>query len=161
MELLNLLQIFNKKILLFLNRAVIALFSLLIVLISINVIFRYIFKSPIFWVTEFSCYCLVWLVFIGSSIAFYNGEHICMNFSTDSWPTKLKFILYLIHSIFIFLFLIIIIVYGTKLSLMNINSQTSTLPVSKGLVYFMAPINGFFMFLFFLEIVLVKWRKYN
>lgn len=41
-----------------------------------QVVLRYLFNSPMTWIEEISRYLFVWIVFLGSALAFRTGVHI-------------------------------------------------------------------------------------
>lgn len=51
----------------------------LVIILFINVLFRFVLFIPSAWADELSRYTFTWLVLIGASIAMYNWEHIDIN----------------------------------------------------------------------------------
>ena len=56
----------------------------LTVLITVSVISRWIFNSPITWQYEATLVCLSWVVFIGMSITFRQDEHMRLTFVSNA-----------------------------------------------------------------------------
>lgn len=49
------------------------------VLLFANVVLRYVFSAPLNWAEEFTLYTMVWIVFIGGSIAVRTRGHIAID----------------------------------------------------------------------------------
>jgi C4-dicarboxylate transporter, DctQ subunit len=49
------------------------------VLLFVNVVLRYVFLAPINWAEELTLYLMVWIVFIGGSIAVRTRGHIAID----------------------------------------------------------------------------------
>lgn len=47
-----------------------------------QVVLRYVFDAGFPWAEEFSRYCFVWIVFLGSAVAFHRGLHIGVDLIT-------------------------------------------------------------------------------
>lgn len=48
-------------------------------LLFVNVVLRYIFRDPIPWAEEVSIYLIVWIVFVGGSVAVRTRGHIAID----------------------------------------------------------------------------------
>lgn len=48
-------------------------------LLFVNVVLRYVFLAPISWAEELTLYVMVWIVFIGSSVAIRTRGHIAID----------------------------------------------------------------------------------
>lgn len=154
--LLVLLKKINTSIVKLIEYIIIVLFAFLIVCVGTNVFFRYVLKSPLFWVTEASCYALVYLVMLGSIIALYKGEHVKVNVNFDGFQGWIKKSLEIITNIVVFGFLVVFIILGFILTKNNMASYTGTLPIPMGCVYIVAPISGILAIPLYLEQVLIK-----
>lgn len=146
----------NQILIKFINSILCTLFSVLIFIVMLNVICRYVLKKPLFWVTEFSCYILVYLIFFGAALALYKSEHVCINTKEIKISPAFKCICEKISIVFNYLFIILLIVFGTVVSFENMGSYTGSLPIPMGCVYLAAPLSGVAMFLLYTEYILVK-----
>lgn len=67
---------------------------------SVGVFMRYVVKSPILWQEEIQAFCQVWMVFLGSSVAFRTGSHVAIEIFVDPLPQKAQRIIgYIIDAI--------------------------------------------------------------
>ena len=48
-------------------------------LLFVNVVLRYVFLAPISWAEELSLYLLVWIVFVGASVAVRTRGHVAID----------------------------------------------------------------------------------
>jgi TRAP-type C4-dicarboxylate transport system permease small subunit len=59
--------------------------AVLISVISIGIIFRYLFNSPLSWEQEASTLLFIWVAFLGASIAFHMKAHVSITFLFDTF----------------------------------------------------------------------------
>lgn len=76
-----------------------ALFGTMAVAVFLQVIFRYIFRSPLFWSEELARYLFVWSSFLGGAIAARKGSHIGLELIQNAVPGILKLILRFLASL--------------------------------------------------------------
>lgn len=146
----------NRRLTKALKNVLCILFSILIVIVTLNVICRYVFKSPLFWVTEISCYILVYLIFGGAALALYDGEHVIINTEEMKVLIKIKLGLGKIAIILNYAFIFLLIVFGMMVTVKNLKSYTGALPIPMGYVYMAAPLSGVVMLCLYTERVLGK-----
>jgi len=91
------------------------LVSLMAIVVFAQVILRFVFKHSLFWSEELSRYLLVWISFIGASIAFKSGYHIGVQFMLNKAPNNFRKILEFSSSFFILFFLIVVTIKGVSL----------------------------------------------
>jgi C4-dicarboxylate transporter DctQ subunit len=69
--------------------AMMVLMSCLVVIVVTSVIFRYILLSPIAWCDEVSRYLMIWLGFLGASIAMREKLHVSVEFVVRWAPPRI------------------------------------------------------------------------
>lgn len=83
---MELLDILNTR----LNRIVCgfltAVFTVMVVVVFAQVIFRYSLEQPLSWSEEVARYMFIWATFLGASVAFYENTHINVTYFTDHIP---------------------------------------------------------------------------
>lgn len=129
-------------------------------LIFLNVLLRYIFKNSFTWAEELSRYLLVWITFIGGSLAVRDNVHVNMDLLLNNINIKLK--KPLIYLIYLGSSLIMVYLSYSGFKIMNdvrVSGQVSTsmefLPI--WLVYLAVPIGSILMamnyfYLFYLNL---------
>ena len=70
--------------------AVALLLTGMVVIIFLEIIFRYILKIPMVWSEQTASYIMIWLAFLSSAIAFRQGAHIGMTLLSDRLKGRLK-----------------------------------------------------------------------
>lgn len=86
------------------------------VILFANVVARYVLNSGIPWADEVVRYQIVWMVFLGGSVAARKGIHIGVDIVVKMAPPKIgRFILLIIHAIGIF-FCGVLVYYGAELT---------------------------------------------
>jgi C4-dicarboxylate transporter DctQ subunit len=86
------------------------------VILFANVVARYVLNSGIPWADEVVRYQIVWMVFLGGSVAARKGIHIGVDIVVQMAPPKIgRFILLIIHAIGIF-FCGVLVYYGAELT---------------------------------------------
>lgn len=86
------------------------------VILFANVVARYVLNSGIPWADEVVRYQIVWMVFLGGSVAARKGIHIGVDIVVKMAPPKIgRFILLIIHAIGIF-FCGVLVYFGAELT---------------------------------------------
>lgn len=62
----------------------------LLCLTFVNVIMRYIMRSPITWAEELQMFMFLWIVYLGAGAAFRNGSHVVIEIVVDALPAGAK-----------------------------------------------------------------------
>lgn len=116
---------------------------LIVVTVFIQILFRYVIKSPLIWSEEFAKFMFPWLIFSGAALASRINSHIKIDYFADKLPDRLQSILNKIIQIASFLFCMIVIFYtiplaesqkGMKSTALGIPLNCYTLSIVIGLV---------------------------
>ena len=81
-----------------------------------GVVLRYAFNYSFAWTEEVVRYSIVWLVFIGGSIAARRGAHICMDIIVVYLPPRAKLAMAALATAIACLFTLLITYYGVILT---------------------------------------------
>jgi TRAP-type C4-dicarboxylate transport system permease small subunit len=73
------MALFKKALDTFLAWAVYVLTTLLLIVMSAQVLWRYVFNDPIYWSEELARYLFVWLTFLAASMAFRDHKHMAVD----------------------------------------------------------------------------------
>jgi len=88
--------------------------ALMVVNIFGNVLLRYVFRYPIAWTEELARYLMIWLGFIGMSLALKYNEHVYISFVTKLFPKKVENILIALSRILMLVFLVAVFIHSIK-----------------------------------------------
>jgi len=120
----------------------ILLLANIIVVIFIQVFFRFILNFPLSWTEELSRLSLIWLVFISSVIAYREASHLDVKMFTDKLPRKLRLYLEVVVLIFIDIFSIFLVIKGIKFYIRQFMVISPALNISYAWFYASAPISA-------------------
>jgi|GluameStandDraft_1065615.scaffolds.fasta_scaffold04491_3 TRAP-type C4-dicarboxylate transport system permease small subunit len=111
----------------------------LVCVVAAQVAFR-VLKISIPWAEELARFLMIWLTFAGCSLAIRRKGHLSVDFFVNLAPEKLKTVIGIVTRGIIMVFFALLVVYGIRLSLRSINTLSSTLQWSMGLVYSVLPV---------------------
>ncbi|URN42085.1 TRAP transporter small permease [Peptoniphilus genitalis] len=140
----NLLKKFNK----FEEIVLVSSLVLNVIIIFMQVIMRYFFNTSLTWSEELSRYIFIWQVWLGSSIAFVDNQHIRVDliFSIFKSENSQK-VLHLINNIIWFSFNVFLVYVGVKLlgSMNARNALSSGMRLPLVYVYAALPVSSFIL----------------
>ena len=139
-----------------------ALLFALVLVIGAEVIARYVFKSSFSWSNELSRFIFIWLVFIGSSYAVVNDNHIVIEALHNLFPAKARSFLELAGDLVWIVFSIFIAYIGfsycgTLMSGLGNNSAAMDIPIAY--IYVSIPIGYLLMAVRILQRLIKKHVK--
>lgn len=105
---------------------VIMAFSLLLMLVLVfgNVVMRYVFNSGIMISEEVARMTFVWLIFIGSVLAFRTKQHLAVNMLVVRLPLKSQKIIHILRQLFILAILWLLIDGGWAQTVIGLSTVT-------------------------------------
>lgn len=62
------------------------IFCSMMIVVTAQIVMRYVLNSPLLWSEEFARYVYVWLVFIGSAYCVTQNKHVAVTLVTDRLP---------------------------------------------------------------------------
>lgn len=116
-----------------------------VVIIVAQVVFRYFLKISLAWATELAGVSLVWITFLGATLATMDESNINFNGFIDKLNGVPKFLLKTACNLFILFMCYVLIRYGYKSMLIGVNSKMVALPTTMGVCCSVIPISGVFM----------------
>ncbi|MEQ9443342.1 MAG: TRAP transporter small permease [Cyclobacteriaceae bacterium] len=121
------------------------LMTMIVLDVSIQVISRYLFQSPLGFTDELAGYLLIWLGLLGSAYATGEKQHLAIDLISGSFSTKNKRYLDLLINFLVIAFALgvlgiggIWLVYTSFL----FGQVSAALELSLGYVYLVVPISG-------------------
>ncbi|MGM8366441.1 TRAP transporter small permease [Virgibacillus sp. W0181] len=116
------------KVLMFSGICALAMIAISVLL---QIIFRYIFNSPLMWPEEAAQLLLISLLFIAAPIVERRNEHVSMDIIPNLFPKAKRFI-YLIYKVFSIVFVFVLLIssiimfYGVR----NITTNAASIPLN-------------------------------
>jgi C4-dicarboxylate transporter DctQ subunit len=122
-------------------------------ILFINVVLRYFFQSGIVWAEEFTRYSIIWITFVGGSVAVRYGAHLSVSALLEVVNAKNKRLLTAIAYIISIIFTIFLFVYGTQntLSIMATKQLTPSMEIPAYWINLAIPVGGFLLTLRFIQ----------
>jgi TRAP-type C4-dicarboxylate transport system permease small subunit len=130
-----------------------------IILATIMVVGRFVFKNQPAWCTELILTFMVYMALLSATLALRRGAHIRMNAFDKYLPEGLLILLDLLADAAIFVFAVILIKDGWSYCSTAKGFFTSLPTVSKFWLYFAVPLSGVFTVVFQLEAVYNHIKK--
>lgn len=99
-------------------------------------------KISLPWTEELARLLVIWLTFLGSSLAIQQKMHLSVNYFVNLAAKKFRILIgLLVYSLMIVLFSIFV-VYGFKLTMASMNSTSSALQWPMGIFYVVIPLSS-------------------
>jgi TRAP-type C4-dicarboxylate transport system permease small subunit len=131
------------------------MFAGMAVILMGQVIARYFFQFPFMWAEEVGIYLFIWIVYLGSAIAYKRRSHLLVDFLVNYLPSapkrSLELFLHLVVMAFLFVF---VFLPGLKYAGMNLDvSAFSVSQIRMGWVYASVPVGACAMLINMLRII--------
>lgn len=139
------------------NVAALFLF-LMVILVFMKVVTRVLIQSSFPWTEELSRYLMIWITFLGASIAFKYAAHIGVDLIVDKLPRRLKIVFQVIASAACLVFFALLIVKGYELIGRSMIQSSPALNLPMGYVYAIIPISGILMSINLVDVTIKKVR---
>jgi C4-dicarboxylate transporter, DctQ subunit len=130
-------------------------------LLFINVVLRYWFLAPLSWAEELSLYLVVWMVFVGASIATRTRGHIAIELLALALSPVHRRRLALGVGLAVLVFLGFFIYYGSghTLRIRDSGQLTPVMLAPMWLAYLAMPAGGALMFVRTCQMLWRLWRQ--
>ena len=113
----------------------------LTVIVALQVISRLV-KVSLPWTEELARFLIVWLTFLGCTLAIYRKGHLSVNFLVDMMPKPLQKACHIFTRLVMLAFFTLLLYYGARLSILSINNMSVSLNWSMGAVYAVLPFSA-------------------
>lgn len=121
----------------------ITLVASMTLLVTYQVLSRYIFNSPSAVSEVLSRYLFIWLVLIGGAYVFGLREHMAITFMRDRMSRSLRLVLEMLGELAVTLFALMVMVIGGYSGMMRQMGQLdSALQIPIGVIYAAIPLSG-------------------
>lgn len=117
----------------------------MVVVTSLQVIYRYVLGAPLSWSEEASRYCFVWITFLGAVLGLERGIHIGVDILTNRLPLALRRPLAIVSHVLIALFCIVVAYASWPVLEVNMLQTSPALGLPMTYVYAAIPISMLLM----------------
>ena len=137
---------------------IIFLFSVQVLVVFSQVIWRFVFNDPFPWSEELARYLQVWIILLTSTVCIQKSKHLAINYLTYRLSFKLQRLFKLISMLGITSYILVVIIFGIQFIVLVGAQKTPALQVPIGLIYSAFPIAGIHMF-FESLIIMIKVKN--
>jgi TRAP-type C4-dicarboxylate transport system permease small subunit len=139
-----------------------ALATVIILILSAQIFFRYFLNSSIVWSEEVATWCLVWLVFIGAAAIMRRWDHVQIPMLIQKLPLGLRPAVIIFAKLATCVAVALITWYGLQWVLGPVHIRSQTSGISTRWIKLAVPIGAGLMTLFALRCALedvLRWRR--
>lgn len=138
-----------------LDRAVsavaVACFAAILVVMVLQIAFRYALNAPLVWTEELARYLYIWACWLGAPIALRRGTHIAIAVVAERLPGPAARALALSVQALALFFFVELAVQGARLAAVSHTVMAITLPIPWSAIYLAAPVSALLMLLVTVE----------
>ncbi len=128
-------------------------FLLMALTLTLQIVARYVLNWPLAWPEEFSILFFAWSVWLGGAGGMREGRQIRIDVIDFYAPASVRRILEPALTILSLAFLALVVWYGVKVTESQSTAEYDILPVSRAVLYAVAPVMGSIMALYLLRIL--------
>ena len=129
----------------------ITVFFILVIDVVLGVFTRKVLGNQIRWTEELATFLLIWLVFCGAAIAYYDKAHLGINLLMEKMHPEARKTTRIVSLTLVLVFTLGVMVWGGGVLTMErfeYQQMMSTLGIQKAWQYLAVPFSGFFIALF-------------
>jgi TRAP-type C4-dicarboxylate transport system permease small subunit len=153
----------SEKISLFSEKTVYYILVVMMIVMTLTVIvqvfLRYVFSFSLSWSEEVARYLMIWVAFLGGSLALPKGLHIGVEFLITRLSPSARRRVSIFSKFMILVFLTYLIVGGFKITWAVRDQSSPALLFSMAYAYLSAPVGGFFMALQTIHSLVEEWGR--
>lgn len=127
-------------------------------LIAVSVFLRYGLSRGLDWTEELGRYLMIWMGFLGASLALRNGAHVGVDMLRNALPPPLRRVVILVGSLLVFGFFAMVAQQGIRLVRMVWPQESLVLPISMFWPYLAIPVGAVLMLLQLVPIAVREWQ---
>jgi len=121
------------------------LMAVLVVDTAVQVLFRYVLNSPLYWTDELARYLFIWITFIGGAVAVERRAHLSLDFFYEKMPRTIKAIFKVIINLSAGVFLTAIVITGIKILSVTADQPSAMMGIPMAVPYLAVPIGAALM----------------
>jgi TRAP-type C4-dicarboxylate transport system permease small subunit len=131
-----------------LTGAVAVMLAIVAVLICWQVFARYVLKTGVYWIEEFTVTVMMWIGLLGSAACVWTGSHMSLELVVKRLPRGARVWVEVIIDVIVGLFALFLCTQGWVLAKATMSSRMTSIPLSIGVSYMAIPVAGALMILF-------------
>ncbi|MEW6048620.1 MAG: TRAP transporter small permease [Bacillota bacterium] len=116
-----------------------ALTAAMAVALALQVLFRFVLRTPLSWSEELARYCFVWLSSLGAAGGVRRGLHPGLDLLPARWSGRARRLAASLGAVLSALFLAVLAVYGWRLAAFNMRQHSPAMGLPMGVPYAAIP----------------------
>lgn len=152
------LERFAERVAYWTGIAVMVLVAAFTLLIAVSVFLRYGLSRGLDWTEELGRYLMIWMGFLGASLALRNGAHVGVDTLRAALPRPLRRVVILGGSLVIFSFFVMVAYQGVRLVRMVWPQESLVLPISMFWPYLAIPVGALLMLIQLVPVAIREWK---
>ncbi len=139
----------------------ICILAIMIVIVGLQVFFRYFLNTPLSWTEELARILQIWLIFSVIGYISSQREHIEIGYFVEKLPVKLQIIIRSLIDLLILVFSIVLIYLALKLAILQWPAKSTALELP--LTYFSIPfgLSSFFMIVHYIDLLMKDMKDFR
>lgn len=122
-----------------------------------QVVFRYVFFSPLSWAEESARFLFIWISLLGASLGVKDHSHFAIAMVTDRFPDRFQRAVQALVALGGTLIFYIMITDGWMLTLLNRNQESPAMGLVMTVPYLVIPLSGLLMLFFTWADLILHW----
>lgn len=140
------------------ERCLFAIGASMAALVAVQVFFRYVLNHSLFWSEELARFLLIWLTFLGASVAYYRRAHPGIDTVVGLLPAHLKKVAVIcVHLASLGLFSVMLF-YGFQFAYFVRLQISPALYLPKWIIYSIVPFSGAVLMLHAVDLIEKNWK---
>ncbi len=107
----------------------------LVVVVFLQVFFRYALNSPLAWSEELARFIFIWLVFISSAVVLRDDSHMSMNYFVNLMPKKVRTVIDIVSKGIISAFMVMCLFQTVKIMRITATQLSPSLTIPMSVIY--------------------------
>lgn len=147
------------RIIWFIERILILMLAAAIIIITLQVIFRYVLGDPLKWSEQLSRMMFVWMIFLGVPCVFHRKMSVCFDLLTTKLPRIPNTVVTFFVQLCVLAFAAFFFVCSVELCIETGARMTPGVQIPQNLMYIAMPIAMFLLILVMINEMLEKIRS--
>jgi TRAP-type C4-dicarboxylate transport system permease small subunit len=128
-----------------------ALITGMVVLIAMQVCFRYVLNEPLAWTEEVARHLMIWSALLGAAVAYRRKGHLGMDIIVTHLPPQGQRIVEVLLQVISIGFFGILVIHGIPLVERTMRQFSSAIRIPMGYIYLAIPVGSALILLFAIE----------
>ena len=141
------------------EKSLFGLKALMVGVVAAQVFFRYALNHSLFWSEELARYILVWMTFLGATVAYHRGAHPRIDLATTGSHPRLEKAMRIGAHLVATAFFVLLVIYGAQFAYFVRLQISPALQLPKWIVMLVLPVSGLLMLLHALAAIAAEFRE--